>query len=144
MSASNFSSVKLPADLLQLACDAAQPLRRSAARSLGGRRNVGCKLTAAVYFSPISCQISRYSARNRQKLFHRWGQFSLRRLLPPRLLDLAISHTDPMPFNKLCELNRAFEESDLDICVDIIDWTQASSEFQRSVEQSGRVRSQGI
>ena len=67
MSASNFSSVKLPADLVQLACDAAQPLRRSAARSLGGRRNVGCKLTAAVYFSPISCQISRYSAAKSSK-----------------------------------------------------------------------------
>ena len=67
MSASNFSSVKLPADLVQLACDAAQPLRRSAARSLGGRRNVGCKLTAAVYFLPISCQISRYSAAKSSK-----------------------------------------------------------------------------
>lgn len=57
-------------------------------------------------------------------------------------LDLAVSHTEPMPFNKLCELNRAFEESDLDICVDIIDWTQTSAEFQRSVEQSGWVRIQ--
>ena len=47
-----------------------------------------------------------------------------------------------MPFNKLCELNRALEGSDFDICVDIIDWTQTSSEFQRSVEQSGQVRIQ--
>ena len=37
-------------------------LKGMSARSLGGRRNVGCKLTAAVYFSPMSCQISRYSA----------------------------------------------------------------------------------
>ena len=36
-------------------------------RSLGGRRNVGCKLTAAVYFSPMSCQISRYSAAKSSK-----------------------------------------------------------------------------
>ena len=36
-------------------------------RSLGGRRNVGCKSTAAVYFSPISCQISRYSAAKSSK-----------------------------------------------------------------------------
>ena len=36
-------------------------------RSLGGRRNVGCKLTAAVYFSPISCQISGYSAAKSSK-----------------------------------------------------------------------------
>ena len=38
-----------------------------APRSLGGRRNVGCKLTAAVYFSPICCQISRYSATKSSK-----------------------------------------------------------------------------
>ena len=62
--------------------------------------------------------------------------------VPPRSLGLAVSHTEAMPFNKLCEINRAFEESNLDICVDIIDWTQTSSEFQRSVEQSGRVRIQ--
>ena len=37
------------------------------ATSLGGRRNVGCKWTAAVYFSPISCQISRYSAAKSSK-----------------------------------------------------------------------------
>ena len=36
-------------------------------RSLGGRRDVGCKLTAAVYFSPLSCQISRYSAAKSSK-----------------------------------------------------------------------------
>ena len=62
--------------------------------------------------------------------------------VPPRSLGLAVSHTEAMPFNKLCEINRAFEESDLDICGDIIDWTQTSSEFQRSVEHSGRVRIQ--
>ena len=58
-------------------------------RSPGGRRNVGCKLTAAVYFSSISRQISGYSVAKSSN-FPRWGQFSLRRLLPPRLLgDLA-------------------------------------------------------
>ena len=36
-------------------------------RSLGGRRDVDCKLTAAVYFSPIPCQISRYSAAKSSK-----------------------------------------------------------------------------
>ena len=68
-------------------------------RSLGGRRNVGCKLTAAVYFSSISRQISRYLARNRRKLFHRWGQFSLRRLPPPRLLGgwETVLHTVRLP-----------------------------------------------
>jgi hypothetical protein len=37
------------------------------ARSLGGRRIVGCRLAAAVYFSPISCQISRYSPAKSSK-----------------------------------------------------------------------------
>ena len=37
------------------------------AQLLDGRRNVGCKLTTAVYFSPISCQISRYSAAKSSK-----------------------------------------------------------------------------
>ena len=45
----------------------ARTKNRLAARSQGGRRNVGCKLTAAVYFSPISCQISRYSAAESSK-----------------------------------------------------------------------------
>ena len=37
------------------------------AGSLGGRRRVGCKVSAAVYFSPLSCQISRYSAAKASK-----------------------------------------------------------------------------
>ena len=37
------------------------------ARSLGGRRCVGCKVSAAVYFSPLVCQISRYSAAKASK-----------------------------------------------------------------------------
>jgi AcrR family transcriptional regulator len=37
------------------------------ARSLGGRRIVGCKLAAVVYFSPISCQTSRYSPAKSSK-----------------------------------------------------------------------------
>ena len=55
-----------PMSVLITQAERAQLLDQS--RSLGGRRNVGCKLTAAVYFSPISCQISRYPARNHQKL----------------------------------------------------------------------------
>ena len=37
------------------------------ARSLGGRRKVGCKFDATVYFSPISCEISRYSSAKSSK-----------------------------------------------------------------------------
>ena len=42
-------------------------------RSLGGRRNVGCKLAATVYFSPISCQISRYSSAKLSKTWPSLG-----------------------------------------------------------------------
>ena len=43
------------------------PSQRAPSRSLGGRRGVGCKVSAAVYFSPLSCQISRYSAAKASK-----------------------------------------------------------------------------
>ena len=55
-------------------------------------------------------------------------------------LDIAIIHAHPLPFSKLCQLGSAFEASDLDICVDIVDWLQASAEFRRCVERSGMVR----
>lgn len=57
-------------------------------------------------------------------------------------LDIAVSHPHALPFLKLCQLSIAFEESDLDICVDIVDWLQASPEFRQSVELSGMVRLQ--
>ena len=57
-------------------------------------------------------------------------------------LDIAVSHSQALPFLRLCQLSIAFEESDLDICVDIVDWLQASPEFRKSVEQSGMVRLQ--
>ena len=66
--------------VMALACNSHAPNRRlqnlmmaglypAAAQpgSLVGRRNVGCKLTAAVYLQPISCQISRYSATKSSK-----------------------------------------------------------------------------
>ena len=55
-------------------------------------------------------------------------------------LDIAVSQSQTLSFQKLCQLSRAFEESELDICVDIIDWPQASLEFRLSVEQSGMVK----
>ena len=57
-------------------------------------------------------------------------------------LDIAVSHTQALSFQQLCQLSSAFEESDLDICVDIVDWQQASPEFRRSIEQSGMLRVQ--
>ena len=57
-------------------------------------------------------------------------------------LDIAVGHTQALSFQKLCQLSRAFKESDLDICVDMVDWQQASPAFRRSVEQSGMLRVQ--
>ena len=57
-------------------------------------------------------------------------------------LDIAVGHTQALSFQKLCQLSRAFKESDLDICVDMVDWQQASPAFRCSVEQSGMLRVQ--
>ena len=57
-------------------------------------------------------------------------------------LDIAVSQSQTLSFQKLCQLSRAFEGSDLDICADIVDWPQASPEFRRGVEQSDMVRLQ--
>ena len=55
-------------------------------------------------------------------------------------LDIAVSHNQALSFQQLCQLSNAFEQSDLDICVDIVDWPQASQEFRCSMERSGMVR----
>lgn len=55
-------------------------------------------------------------------------------------LDIAVIHAQPLSFSKLCQLGSAFEASDLDICVDIVDWLQASEEFRRCVAQNAMVR----
>ena len=57
-------------------------------------------------------------------------------------LDIAVIHSQALPFQKRCQISTAFEESDLDICVDITDWYQANPEFRRSVEKSGVVQLQ--
>ncbi len=57
-------------------------------------------------------------------------------------LDLAVFPPSPLRLKDYGQLREAFEESDLDICVDIVDWPQASPEFRRCVEQDGMVRLQ--
>ena len=55
-------------------------------------------------------------------------------------LDLAVIAPQALRLQDYGVLREAFEDSDLDICVDIIDWPRASPEFRRCVEQSGMVR----
>ena len=47
------------------------------ASSLSDLGIVGCKSTAAGYFSPLSYPISRYWAAKSSKTSRRWGRFSL-------------------------------------------------------------------
>lgn len=60
MTTSNFSSVKLPADLVQQARDAAQPLRRSAA----GQIEYWATLGRVVEHSGLTVQESRHAIEN--------------------------------------------------------------------------------
>ena len=53
--------------------------------------------------------------------------------------DLTVSHPKALLFSKLCQVGSAFEASDLDICVDIVDWSRAGIAFRSSVEQKGMV-----
>ena len=55
-------------------------------------------------------------------------------------LDLAVIAPQALRLQDYGVLNEAFEASDQDICVDIVDWPRASPEFRRCVEQSGMVR----
>ena len=50
-------------------------------------------------------------------------------------LDLAIMGQRPQPWQTLARLREAFEESDLPITVDVIDWATATDAFRQSVSQ---------
>ena len=49
-------------------------------------------------------------------------------------LDLALVPEEALDWRVLARLREAFEESDLPITVDVIDWSQASPEFKKRVE----------
>lgn len=49
-------------------------------------------------------------------------------------LDLALVPAQPLDWRVLAQLREAFEESDLPITVDVIDWTLASAPFKQQVE----------
>lgn len=48
-------------------------------------------------------------------------------------LDLALAPKQSLDWRVLAHLREAFEESDLPIMVDVIDWTRASPEFKAHV-----------
>ena len=52
-------------------------------------------------------------------------------------LDLAIIQPEPLSLRTLARLKGAFEDSDLPICVDLVDWNQCDAEFQAMVTARG-------
>jgi uncharacterized protein len=52
-------------------------------------------------------------------------------------IDLAIALPRPLGLRKLRQLKDAFEDSDLPICVDIVDWCLADPGFKAAVEAQG-------
>ena len=57
-------------------------------------------------------------------------------------LDLAIIQPEPLTLRTISRLRIAFEDSDLPICVDVVDWNQADSEFKAMVAKQGMVELQ--
>ena len=52
-------------------------------------------------------------------------------------IDLAIALPQPLGLRKLRQLKDAFEDSDLPICVDIVDWFAADPDFKAAVAAQG-------
>ena len=57
-------------------------------------------------------------------------------------LDLAVIQPEPLSLHTISRLKIAFEDSDLPICVDVVDWNQADSEFKAMVARQGMVELQ--
>ena len=57
-------------------------------------------------------------------------------------LDLAIIQPEPLTLRTISRLKIAFEDSDLPICVDVVDWNRADSEFKAMVAKQGMVELQ--
>ena len=58
-------------------------------------------------------------------------------------LDLAIIQPEPLSLRTISRLKNAFEDSDLPICVDLVDWNQADIEFKAMVAAQGMVELPG-
>ena len=57
-------------------------------------------------------------------------------------LDLAIIQTEPLTLRITSRLKSAFDDSDLPISVDVVDWNQADSAFKAMVTKQGMVELQ--
>lgn len=57
-------------------------------------------------------------------------------------LDLAIIQPEPLTVRTIGRLKSAFEDSDLPICVDVVDWNQSNSKFKAMVTKQGMVELQ--
>ena len=49
-------------------------------------------------------------------------------------LDLAVISEQPLPIATMAELRESFDESDLTIKVDVVDWATASARFRKIIE----------
>lgn len=58
-------------------------------------------------------------------------------------LDLALITRQPLSLEKLAAVNEAFDESDLPIRVDVVDWAATSESFRKIIEQDKVVVQQG-
>lgn len=59
-------------------------------------------------------------------------------------LDLAIVSPTPLDWRLLGKVRDAFEDSDLPICVDVIDWRQTDDAFKALVAAQGMLQLQSI
>ena len=54
-------------------------------------------------------------------------------------LDLAIVMPQPLSLRTLSQLKTSFEDSDIPICIDLVDWQQADPDFKTAVAAQGVV-----
>ncbi len=59
-------------------------------------------------------------------------------------LDIAIVSPTPLDWRLLGKVRDAFEDSDLPICVDVIDWRQTDDAFKALVAAQGMLQLQSI
>jgi uncharacterized protein len=54
-------------------------------------------------------------------------------------LNLAIVMPQPLSLRNLSQLKASFEDSDIPICIDLVDWQQADPSFKSAVTAQGMV-----
>ncbi|WP_243371146.1 nucleotidyltransferase domain-containing protein [Geotalea sp. SG265] len=59
-------------------------------------------------------------------------------------LDLAVISDRPLPIDLMADLRQSFEDSDLTIKVDVVDWATTSPAFRKIIEESKVVVKQGV